>query len=200
MPPSNHDRVRSLLNRAFSLGAAPLSAAYLAERRLMGDEIGRRLIGSYGGLIGMFPGFSGDFLRRAFYQRVLRRLHPTVTISHHTLFSSEDVEIDEGVYIGGGCSIGRCRIGKHAMLSDYVVVIPGRHSHRFDQSGVYDPEVPGDEIPIRIGAHSWIGAHAVVMADVGDRTTIGAGAVVVKPIPDDMVAVGNPARVVRRRQ
>jgi serine acetyltransferase len=33
------------------------------------------------------------------------------------------------------------------------------------------------------------------MADVGDGVTVGAGAVVVKPLPDGVVAVGNPARV-----
>jgi acetyltransferase-like isoleucine patch superfamily enzyme len=48
-----------------------------------------------------------------------------------------------------------------------------------------------------VGADCWIGASAVVMAAVGDRSTIGAGAIVVKEIPPDSVAVGNPARVIR---
>ena len=199
MSSAPRDRARSLLNRAFSLGVAPLAAAYRVERRLMDPVTGRRLIGSYGGFFGLFPGFSGDFLRRAFYQRILTRMDPSATISHGTLFSSEDIEIGAGVYIGGGCSIGRSRIGEDTLLGDYVMIIPGRHSHRFDESGAL-ADAPGDDVPIRIGAHSWIGAHSVVMADVGDRTTIGAGSVVVQPIPDDVVAVGNPARVVRRRQ
>jgi acetyltransferase-like isoleucine patch superfamily enzyme len=48
---------------------------------------------------------------------------------------------------------------------------------------------------IRIGRNAWIGNSAVVMADVGDNGVIGAGSVVVKPIPADSVAVGNPAMV-----
>jgi len=40
----------------------------------------------------------------------------------------------------------------------------------------------------------WIGASAVIMASVGVGTTIGAGAVVVRPIEAGVVAVGNPAR------
>ena len=50
---------------------------------------------------------------------------------------------------------------------------------------------------VTIGSDSWIGAAATVMADVGSRTTIGAGSVVTRAIPDDCTAVGNPARVLR---
>ena len=48
---------------------------------------------------------------------------------------------------------------------------------------------------VSIGKDSWIGAAAIVMTDVGDRVTIGAGSVVTKPVPDGVVAAGNPARV-----
>jgi len=50
---------------------------------------------------------------------------------------------------------------------------------------------------VTIGSDSWIGAGAIVMANVGSRTTIGAASVVTKPVPDDCVAVGSPARVIR---
>ena len=48
-----------------------------------------------------------------------------------------------------------------------------------------------------IGARCWVGAAAIVMANVGDGSTIGAGSVVVKEIPAGSTAVGNPARVIR---
>jgi len=50
---------------------------------------------------------------------------------------------------------------------------------------------------VAIGADCWIGAAAVIMADIGEGTTIGAGSVVTKPIPAGVVAVGSPARVIR---
>ena len=50
-----------------------------------------------------------------------------------------------------------------------------------------------------IGGDSWIGEHAVVMAGVGRHCVIGAGAVVVKPIPDFAIAVGVPAKVIGYR-
>ncbi len=53
--------------------------------------------------------------------------------------------------------------------------------------------------PITIGDNVWLGGGAIVLAGVsiGDNTIVGAGAVVTKDLPANVVAVGNPARVVR---
>ena len=61
-------------------------------------------------------------------------------------------------------------------------------------------EQPGVLTQVRIGAGAWIGSAAVVMADVGRDTIVGAGAVVTKSLPDRVVAVGVPARIVRSRE
>ncbi len=54
-------------------------------------------------------------------------------------------------------------------------------------------------IPVHIGNNVWIGANAVILPGVtiGDNTVIGAGSVVAKDIPANVVAVGNPCRVLR---
>jgi maltose O-acetyltransferase len=54
--------------------------------------------------------------------------------------------------------------------------------------------------PITIGDNVWLGGGAIVLAGVtiGANTVVGAGAVVTRDLPADVVAVGNPARVVRR--
>ena len=53
--------------------------------------------------------------------------------------------------------------------------------------------------PVRIGKNCWIGAGALIMPGVtiGDNVVIGAGSVVTKDIPSNVVAVGNPCRVLR---
>ncbi len=53
--------------------------------------------------------------------------------------------------------------------------------------------------PISIGNNVWIGAGVSVLAgvEIGDNCVIGAGSVVVKSIPPDSIAVGNPCRVIR---
>lgn len=54
-------------------------------------------------------------------------------------------------------------------------------------------------MPIHIGRNCWLGAGVIVMPGVtiGDNSVIGAGSVVTKDIPSDVVAVGNPCRVLR---
>lgn len=54
-------------------------------------------------------------------------------------------------------------------------------------------------LPIHIGENCWIGAGAVILPGVtiGDHSVIGAGSVVTKDIPDHVVAVGTPCRVIR---
>lgn len=53
--------------------------------------------------------------------------------------------------------------------------------------------------PVRIGKNCWIGAGAVIVpgVEIGDNTVIGAGAVVTRNIPANVVAAGNPCRVLR---
>ena len=54
--------------------------------------------------------------------------------------------------------------------------------------------------PIVIGSGTWLGGGAIIGpgVSVGERTVVGAGSVVVRDLPADVVAVGNPARVIRQ--
>ena len=54
-------------------------------------------------------------------------------------------------------------------------------------------------MPVHIGRNCWIGAGAIIMPGVtiGDNTVIGAGSIVTKDIPSNVVAVGNPCRIMR---
>ena len=53
--------------------------------------------------------------------------------------------------------------------------------------------------PVNIGHNVWLGGHCVICpgVTVGDNSVIGAGSVVVRDIPANHVAVGNPCRVIR---
>ncbi len=56
--------------------------------------------------------------------------------------------------------------------------------------------------PVTIGEDCWIGGGAILCPGVtiGDRCIIGAGSVVTKDIPSDSIAVGNPAKVIRKNE
>jgi acetyltransferase-like isoleucine patch superfamily enzyme len=93
--------------------------------------------------------------------------------------------------------MGLARVGPRAQIASGVQILSGARQHPRDENGRLKGANEGEFTEISIGADCWIGASAIVMADVGDRSTIGAGSVVTKPIPPDCVAVGSPARTIR---
>jgi acetyltransferase-like isoleucine patch superfamily enzyme len=104
------------------------------------------------------------------------------------------------VYIGPFCAIGHVHFEHDVLVAPAVQIPSGRLTH-----GISDPSTPvreqaGARHGVRIGAGAWIGGAAVVMADVGRDTVVGAGAVVTRPLPDRVIAAGVPARVLRQRE
>jgi maltose O-acetyltransferase len=102
------------------------------------------------------------------------------------------------LYMNFGCVILDCNavhIGDNVLLAPYVQIYTAYHP--------IDPEIrlTGRELaaPIKIGNNVWIGGNAIICPGVtiGDNTTIGAGSVVTKNIPANVVAAGNPCRVIR---
>ena len=149
--------------------------------------------------LSLVPGISGRYLRKGFYAMALRKMSPDSTISFGTFFSTPDCEIGKYVYIGPRCIIANCSIEDDVMLGSNISILSGKSTH--DSSNV---EVPmrlqgGSPVAVRIGRDTWIGNGAIVMANIGKKCIIGAGSVVVKDIEDYSVAVGNPARVVKKR-
>ena len=90
-------------------------------------------------------------------------------------------------------------IEQDVLIGSGVHITSGRDTHGTDDLTLPIREQEGRAELVRIGAGSWIGSGAIVMADVGTNCVIGAGAVVTKPIPDAVVAAGVPAGVIRPR-
>jgi galactoside O-acetyltransferase len=86
-------------------------------------------------------------------------------------------------------------IGDDVMLGPNVTLATAGHP--------IDPEIRKQatqfNIPITIGSNVWVGANTVVLpgVSIGENSVIGAGSIVTKDIPADVVAVGNPCRVLR---
>ena len=177
--------------------AAPLYLIYRFAGLLIGAE---RVFPGFSQLLSLFPGLSGQLLRRGFYFMALKNSSSLFTIDFGTFFPSPNVVLGKYVYIGAHCIIAPCVIGDDVIIGSGVHLVSGKETHHFDspdkpirlQGGVWQL--------IRIGVNSWIGNNAIVMADVGDHCVIGAGSVVTKPVDDWSIAVGNPARVIRKRQ
>ncbi len=87
-------------------------------------------------------------------------------------------------------------IGDGTMLAPNVIIATGSHPilPELRERGLQLNK------PVYIGKNCWIGAGAIVLpgVSIGDNSVIGAGSVVTKDIPADVVAVGNPCRVLRK--
>lgn len=86
-------------------------------------------------------------------------------------------------------------IGDYTMIAPNVVIATAGHPIAPE----YREKAFQYNIPVHIGRNCWIGAGAVILPSVtiGDNTVIGAGSVVTKDIPANVVAYGNPCRVIR---
>jgi virginiamycin A acetyltransferase len=143
------------------------------------------------------PGVVGDYIRIAFYKLTLKQCAVYSRVSFGSFFAHSMVVLGRGVYIGSYCILGRCSIGDRTQIASQVQILSGRRQHQRDPSGQISGAFEEEFEVIEIGADCWIGASSIVMASVGFGTTIGAGSVVVRPIASQVVAVGNPARVVK---
>jgi virginiamycin A acetyltransferase len=143
------------------------------------------------------PGIVGDYIRCAYYRLTLAEWHLSSRIEFGSFFAHADARIGPRVYIGSYCILGRTEIGEHTHVASGVQILSGRHQHPRDGSGRITGSEGGVFTPVIVGPDCWIGAGALVMADVGEASTVGAGAVVVHPIPAGCVSVGNPAKVIK---
>lgn len=139
--------------------------------------------------------------RRENLKRHLKVCGPRVIIGNNVnVFSARQCEIGEGTSIGDNTVIyayGNVTIGKNCWISSNCGI--SSLNHAFDKvsrrEGKYekcDPVVIGDDV--------WLGMNVVVLpgVSIGEGCIIGAGSVVTRSIEANSIAVGNPAKVIRK--
>jgi putative colanic acid biosynthesis acetyltransferase WcaF len=123
---------------------------------------------------------------------VAAAVHSTTRILHPWLFEMGDwSNLSSGVTV---YNLGPVKIGHHTVVSQDVYLCAGTHDYTI-------PNLPLLREPITIGHSVWIAAGAFIgpTVTIGDNTVIGARAVVMKSIEPNVVAAGNPARVLKQR-
>jgi len=137
--------------------------------------------------------YTNENLKKAFAscgQRVM--ISPDARIwGTHGITLEDDVIINAFTHIFGA---GRVHIGARTLISTGCSIASITHSEQLAT------RTWGIESPVTIGSDCWLGTGAIILpgVNIGDGSIIGAGAVVTKDIPPGCLAVGVPARVVRK--
>ncbi len=120
-------------------------------------------------------------------------LSPFYTDYGYHCFIGKRTFINHGAYLMDGAPItigDNCFIGPNCgMYTAQHPVIAEERNQGLEKAG-----------PITIGDNVWLGGNVVILpgVSIGEHSVIGAGSVVTKDIPDHVIAVGNPCRVLRR--
>ena len=109
-----------------------------------------------------------------------------------------NIEVGENFYANYNLvilDVGKVKIGDNAQIAPNVAIYTAGHPiHPDSRNSGYEYG-----IPITIGDNVWIGGNTCILPGVtiGSNVVIGAGSVVTKDLPDNVIAAGNPCRVIR---
>jgi maltose O-acetyltransferase len=109
-----------------------------------------------------------------------------------------NIVLGERVFFNFNCTVldvCRVTIGDYAQFGSGVQILTPLHPLNAELRRVQEYGSP-----VTIGSDVWVGSGALILPGVtiGPRTVIGAGSVVSRSLPEDVLAVGNPCRVIRR--
>lgn len=110
----------------------------------------------------------------------------------------KNIEVGENFYANFNCvilDVGKVKIGTNVMFAPNVSIYTAGHPiHPESRNSGYEYG-----ICITIGDNVWVGGSVVINPGVhiGNNVVIGSGSVVTKDIPDNVIAVGNPCRIIR---
>ena len=121
-----------------------------------------------------------------------------IELPFHANWGGHHVHLGSGVYANSNLTLvddGHIYIGDRVMFGPNVTVATANHP--------IDPDLRFRGLQynkdVHIGENTWIGAGVIIVPGVciGKNAVIGAGSVVTKDIPDNVIAVGNPCRILR---
>lgn len=136
--------------------------------------------------------YAGNYLHL-----ISNRSQPVILTSWRSKQHRGEIHIGDYCLISPGVNIASAqtvRIGSNSMLAADVLISD------CDWHGLYNRVRPFRcSAPVNIGDNVWVGTRAIIGkgVNIGENSIIGAGAVVVNDIPANVIAAGNPAKVVK---
>ena len=127
---------------------------------------------------------------------------PGVKPGEKKLFFGKNVQINDYVHI---VAMDHIRIGDHVLMASHVFISDNSHGSYKGDEHDSPPDVPPTErlyqtAPVVIGDNCWIGEGVFIMpgVEIGEGCVIGAHSIICQSIPPRTIAVGTPAKVIKR--
>lgn len=173
-----------------------------SDERIMGIQVVgdhsvlHRLISS--GVKGTIIAVGDNTIRAERFDEVSAMGLELVNAIHPTSYIAPSARLGRGVTVAIGAIIGTgSRIGNNVIINNGAIV---DHENEIDEHVHIAPGCSlAGRVTVRKGALIGIGSTVKEHVTIGENATIGAGSVVLDDIPDNAVAVGSPARVIRIR-
>ena len=175
-------------------------------RSLPGDGMLQELFGIYSwitsglwGLLDIMP----PVIRRLCFYIMLKKCGREVYVDYHTYIRyPSKVSIGAHTWINRGCRFlasqhfkeVEIKIGEHVAIAPECIFLAAGHDYHYRT-------LPDAAATITVGDYVWLGARVTVLPgiSIGEGAVIGANSVVTQDIPPWTVAVGSPAKVIKKR-
>jgi N-acetylglucosaminyldiphosphoundecaprenol N-acetyl-beta-D-mannosaminyltransferase len=186
---------RRIAKRCMTLMAAAITGPMIGlsnlEARMTRNET---WFNTFAAILSLIPGKLGEQLRLGYYRFTLERCSMDVCFLFGSRVTHRAARIGTDVIVGTYSTIGTATVGDHVLISAKVSILSGGSQHDVSDRTRNITEAHPTFERTHIASNTWLGEGSLILADVGKRCVVAAGSVVFRPVPDDKMAIGNPAR------
>lgn len=179
--------------RSWAIRLAEMTGTVLVLPLVVAWRAGLVSFHAIGQGLSLVPGAAGVFVRREWYASALDRCGARLTVQFGSVIHKPGARVGDNCYIGEHNNIGLVDLGDDFMSASHVVIVSGRHTHEFTRRDLPMRLQQSHFERITVGADVWVGAAAVISADIRDHTIVAAGAVVTKSFDEWQILGGVPA-------
>lgn len=190
-------KIKQLLNLISQILVLPLVLICKLEEIILSRDA-ETLFNICTQTLALFPGIPGVFLRRGFYSLTLDKCSVDCYIGFGSLFSHRFTTVEKHVYIGSYSIIGSAFLGEHCLIGSRSSILSGKELHVLGEDGMWTPYSSERLDQVKLSRNVWIGEGAIIAADVGEGSMVGAGSVITSNVRPHVIVTGNPARFVKK--